>query len=621
MRVTQNSLYSNFINYMNSSTSKLMDLNMQISSQKKINRPSDDPVGASRVLNLRDSLNALNQYLENSDTTRGWLALADETLMQVNDVLTRFKELAEQAATGSLTAKDREIVSYEARQLFDQMINLANTTYEGKSIFAGHKVDSNAYEKALMVYDHNGDIEPFVQEVIGDSAHSILIQFVGTEGTQATVGSDNISYRFTKDGGKTWTTKTLASGGPYELDLDGATVRLRQGYTVDLTPESNLDTSEGTWLYVASTAVYQGDDEDQAAVKFGSGGSPENFSADFRGAFNKDIKIQIDSGNLDTPTDVTYRYSYDGGITWIPGATAVFTAKSTTTGKAVIDLPDGEVVLTGSGDASGIIFDVLADGIEVQQRVNGGEINAYAKGEIESDVMVRIDYGLDSAGNEVTTSFDLGDTTAAAQIVYSYSTDGGRTWIQVTTDNVSEADLLMPGGHLYLSAKGTHEQIVAGDQFVIHPRTASMNVEISPSDTIQMNEIGWEIFGGHNQYGVKPAFADTEPGKNLFVTLGKFVAALENNDQETIAQSLENIEKARQHISNRLARVGARENRLDVVNTVLSGLKLNKTERLSRVEDVDIAEVMTDLSQQQIIYEAVLKSSSMIMRLSLVNYI
>ena len=99
------------------------------------------------------------------------------------------------------------------------------------------------------------------------------------------------------------------------------------------------------------------------------------------------------------------------------------------------------------------------------------------------------------------------------------------------------------------------------------------------------------------------------------------MAALENNDQETIAQSLENIEKARKHISDRLASIGARENRLDVVNTVLSGLKINKTERLSKVEDVDIAEVMTDLSQQQIIYEAVLKSSSMIMHLSLVNYI
>jgi flagellar hook-associated protein 3 FlgL len=605
---------------MNDSTSKLNDLNMQMSSQKKVNRPSDDPVNISKIFDLRDSLKALDQYKENRDTAKGWLEFTDSTLLQVNDVLIRFKELAEQAATGTLTAQNRELISYEVGQLFDQMINLANSTYEGKSIFAGHKVDGNAYEKALMAYDRSGEAEPYIQEVTGASDHSILIQFVGAEGTTATVGTNDITYRFTKDGGKTWTTKTLAAGGPYELDLDGAKVKLREGYSVDLTPTSNVNTAEGSWLYVSSTAVYQGDDEEQAAVRFDTGGSPENFSADLKGAFNKDIKVEIISGNLSTPTDVTYRYSYDGGATWIPG-TSVFTAKSTTTGKAIIDLPDGDVVLTGSGDASGLEFDVLAGAIEVQQRVNGGDLNAYAEGEIDSDVMVRIDYGLDGAGNKVTTSFDLGDTIAAAQIVYSYSTDGGKTWVQATIDNTSEADLLVPGGHFYLSAKGSNNEIKAGDQFVIHPRTASMNVEISPSDSLQMNEIGWEVFGGHNQYGTKPAFADTVPGKNLFVTLGKLVAALENNDQETIAQSLENIEKVRQHISDRLASVGARENRLSVVDTVLSGLKLNKTERLSQVEDVDIAEVMTDLSQQQIIYEAVLKSSSMIMKMSLVNYI
>ncbi|MBT8763791.1 flagellar hook-associated protein FlgL [Desulfohalobiaceae bacterium Ax17] len=622
MRVTQSSLYSSIINQLGSSTSKLMELNNQMASQKKIDRPSDDPVGASRILYLRDSLGALGQYRENVDTAKGWLTLADETLLQVNNVLTRFKELAEQAATGTLTDKDREIVSYEARQLFDQMINLANTTYEGKSIFAGHKVDSNAYEKGMMVYAQDGNVEPYLQEISGYSDHSILVQFVGASNSQATVGTDNINYRFSRDGGKTWSSnKTITAAGPYELDLDGVTVKLREGYQVDLSPETNLDTSKGTWLYVTSTAIYNGDDETQAAVKFGSTGSPENFNAVLKGAFDKDVRVEIVSGDLSIPTDVTYRYSYDGGTTWIPGDTTTFTAASTTVGQTIIDLPDGQVVLNGTGDASGVTFDVLTNSIAVQQRVNGGEINAYAQGEIDSDIMVRIDYGLDSGGNKVETSFVLGDTTTVSSVVYSYSTDGGRSWTQGTTANTAEADLLIPGGHLYLSAKGTQDQIKAGDQFVVHPKTASLDVEISPSDTIQINEIGWEIFGGHNQYGVKPAFADTEPGKNLFVTLGKFVAAMENNDQDTIAQSLENIETARQHISNRLARVGARENRLDVVDTVLSGLQVNKTERLSKLEDVDVAEVMTDLSQQQFVYEAILKSSAMIMRMSLVKYI
>jgi flagellar hook-associated protein 3 FlgL len=70
-----------------------------------------------------------------------------------------------------------------------------------------------------------------------------------------------------------------------------------------------------------------------------------------------------------------------------------------------------------------------------------------------------------------------------------------------------------------------------------------------------------------------------------------------------------------------MASIGARENRLEVASMVLSGLKLDETERLSRVEDVDVAELMTRLASQQMAYEAVLRSSSYILRQSLANYL
>ena len=57
-----------------------MESNEQGSTQKKINRPSDDPAGAYRVLTTRDDLNATAQYQTNVDTARGWLELADSVL-------------------------------------------------------------------------------------------------------------------------------------------------------------------------------------------------------------------------------------------------------------------------------------------------------------------------------------------------------------------------------------------------------------------------------------------------------------------------------------------------------------------------------------------------------------
>jgi len=110
-------------------------------------------------------------------------------------------------------------------------------------------------------------------------------------------------------------------------------------------------------------------------------------------------------------------------------------------------------------------------------------------------------------------------------------------------------------------------------------------------------------------------------GKNIMVTVGKLVAALENNNQQGCAEALDGLKKGHQYFTTQLASVGARENRLEVADTVLSGLKLNETERKSNVEDADLATLLTELANQQLSYEAVLKSSSMIMKMSLVNYL
>jgi flagellar hook-associated protein 3 FlgL len=164
-------------------------------------------------------------------------------------------------------------------------------------------------------------------------------------------------------------------------------------------------------------------------------------------------------------------------------------------------------------------------------------------------------------------------------------------------------------------------KLVENAQFVIHPQTAAHNVEISAGQYLQLNNIGSDVFGGYYENGTQPVFSDSDTSKNIFVTVGKLVAALENNDQQGCAEALEGLKAGQEYFTTQLASVGARENRLEVAATVLSGLKLNETERMSNVEDADLATLLTDLANQQLSYEAVLKSSSMIMKMSLVNYL
>jgi flagellar hook-associated protein 3 FlgL len=591
MRVSLRNQYSNFLYNLQDTQSKLMDLNMQASSQKRINKPSDDPVGTARVLNYRSSLASIDQYRSNIDTAKGWLGLADESMIQVSTILTKLKGLAEQGASGTMTASDREATSYEVRQLFSQLVNLSNTRFEGKSIFGGQKFEGSAFEEALMVYDQDGKS---LGLATGQSSRSIVVQFLGAD--PSLVEAAGGEYRYSKDGGTTWTKGTVGADGT--LDLGGIDLNLGPKYQVRPSPETNVSTETGSWLTIAPTAVYKGDHESQSAVVYTAGGL--DVVAEPIGGFERDVKVTVvvdpdNAANLMITATPLGNGAGDPLITSIPA----------TSSSCVVETPYGTVRLSGT-NLLGTEFDVKAGSTGVLQM--GSTINAEGRGLFDNDVMVRI--------NKV----DIDDS----KITYKYSTDGGTSWsddrsASLTGTNASE--LLVPGGKLVLTDRTGASNLKAGDQFIIHPQTAAHNVEISAGQYLQLNNVGAEIFGGYYENGTQPVFSDSDVGKNIMVTVGKLVAALENNNQQGCAEALDGLKTGHEYFTTQLASVGARENRLDVADTVLSGLKLNETERMSNVEDADLATLLTELANQQLSYEAVLKSSSMIMKMSLVNYL
>lgn len=600
MRVTTRGLYSNFLATVFRSQGRLAELNEQAATQKRINKPSDDPVGTSRVFAYRDSLAAIAQYEKNIEAAKGWLGLADEVTMQASDILSRLQALAEQGATGTLTAKDRAASAYEARQLFQQLIGLANSRYEGSSIFAGHQVEKTAYLPGTMVMDQSGAV---VAHAEGSPSATILVQFVGPQGTQATVGTTNpITYRYTADGGTSWTTKTLDATWPHTLDLDGVTVHLENGFTVDLSPTTNTKTSQGTWLTVATAAVYQGDVEAEAAITYTA--KPPAAAAlqgDALPGLAQDVRVQILTGNMGG--QVTYQYSLDGGATWSATQTA-------DTGiSPVLWTQAGAVrVRVGSGtNLAGVDMSVRAGATSVDTLGTG--VNAWAAGSFSANVLVRVD--------AATT------VGAAGSISYSYSTDGGTTWSTGhSAPNGTNPALLVPGGEVFLaSGPGGEVALPQNALFIVRPTSASHETDVALGSRVRLNDVGMEIFGGVFALGAVTDTADANRADNLLVAAAKLVAALETNDQQGCGRAVEAIKEARSALSVSMASIGARENRLEVASTVLSGLKLDETERLSRVEDVDVAELMTRLASQQMAYEAVLRSSSYILRQSLANHL
>ncbi len=507
LRVTQGIMYSSFTTQMNTNLSRLMETNMQGSSQKRINRPSDDAIGAGRVISYRASIERLSLYEDNIKSAMGWLSTADGVLSSegsVMTVLTRAKTLAQQAASGTYDGSNREQISFELRNIMDQLINLSNTTFEGRHIFGGHKTEIAAYREGLAVTcnDTNFAGEQFTVE--GGTKKSIVVQ-AKTSGT-----TDTATYRYSEDGGTTWKDATVDTtlGAPYgpnqmRINAGGAGIILNKGTAVSSVDIDNKnETNNGTWMYIRPTAVYQGDDHTtQVITPFGS-----SVGGNAQGAFPRDVSVRVDAIN-------------------------------------------------------------------------------------------------------------------AGVITYSYSVDDGSNWIQGSApDNGANTRIPIANGYLNLNGSPA-----VGDQFVIHPRRANIDFIISDSDSMTVNLIGKDIFGGLYQdpdTNNNPLYPTPVPGAaNLFETMGRLIAFTETNSQQGVQQALGELEGVLKHIVTNAAVVGGRENRLAVTHDALVMRMYDEKDGLSSIEDVDAAELMIRQSQSNTAYSSVLKSSSMIMQLSLLNYL
>lgn len=146
MRVTQTMLSNNMLRNLSNSYDRLGKLMEQASSQKKINRPSDDPVVAMLGMSYRTDLNQISQFKRNIGEVKNWVDTSDAALDDSIKSLQRIRELTVRASTGSLEKDQRMAIAKEIDQLKEQLLNLADTQIGGKYIFNGTKTNERPSE-------------------------------------------------------------------------------------------------------------------------------------------------------------------------------------------------------------------------------------------------------------------------------------------------------------------------------------------------------------------------------------------------------------------------------------------------------------------------------------------
>lgn len=112
-------------------------LQEQLSSGKKIAKPSDDPVVAARGMFYRSSLMENDQYKRNVDEAQSWLDMTDSTMDEVGNVMKRIKEILVYSGDGAISPDDLKTMGSEVQELKNHLGTLANQQINGKYIFAG----------------------------------------------------------------------------------------------------------------------------------------------------------------------------------------------------------------------------------------------------------------------------------------------------------------------------------------------------------------------------------------------------------------------------------------------------------------------------------------------------
>ncbi len=154
-RITQESLSRTTLSNIKLNYKKMQDTQEKLSSGKQINRPSDDPSGTRKVLGLKTEERQIQQFLSNTALAKEQIKFTSLTLENIQETVSKVKELTIQASNDTNGPTDRKIIASEIDSLLESVLQNANADNNGRYIFSGTKTFTPAF---ATTRDNNGDI-------------------------------------------------------------------------------------------------------------------------------------------------------------------------------------------------------------------------------------------------------------------------------------------------------------------------------------------------------------------------------------------------------------------------------------------------------------------------------
>lgn len=627
MRITTKMMQNTSLNNLNTNKALQEKLTTQLSTMKKITRPSDDPVIAIRSLKLNASLNKIDQYYEkNSEDAESWLQLTESAIETSVEILTSMRSYMVQGAKGSLTADDRRAILENLSNFEKEIYATGNADSAGRSIFTGYRTDIPLTFKADKEERYS------IIEQRDNTCLDTTI-FVRT-GELATINEGNFNAA-----DKTTTEYQVDS---YEIP------RIRLAYE-DVAFNQDMDVNkENVSISYLQTAKV---DEIANNVAVNTSSYTAYVSMDVDATAGQ-MKITLYDGTTQIPVTLSTNggtYTTADGMT-ITAKDGVLTFTEADPAKTIT--MGFEEVTDAAGTVTGYSFDERYETtLTVTDFYSSGTDEAYeaALGDENADSIVYIaETGELLLGSNINAELSALPLDAEIRLGYDKT-----TWQEGDLDPI----------HYFYTKRydELRKDPVTGD----YPKVLEYNPEkltdpeaneskqiieydIGSNQSIRVNTTADEVFTHDIGRDVDEVIAMLDEYSSLEETHATVKGMIESekyegDELEKLKTELAALDKAmtmtKKKVQSRCealmtdfdgyidqaklaqTNVGSRESRLQLIQNRLGSQQTNFQELVSENEDADVTELAIQLSSVELTYEAALSSISYVMQTTLLDFI
>ena len=179
MRVTNEMIANQVVYNLTQNINRFYVLQNQMSTNRRINKASDDPIGTIKDLSYRERLNDLTQYKSNIAIGQTWLSTVDSALNDINTAITNAHSTAVEMSNDTFDAVAREAGANEVQSLLDQILAAGNSQLQGNYLFSGYRTRTQPFESTSVGVVYRGDSGAINYTI--DSKAKVQINTIGSD--------------------------------------------------------------------------------------------------------------------------------------------------------------------------------------------------------------------------------------------------------------------------------------------------------------------------------------------------------------------------------------------------------------------------------------------------------